>query len=166
MIRIAITGPESSGKTSLASALAEKLGVVWVPEYARNYLMERGGNYSREDLDKIARGQFESWNMQSDQDFLISDTEMVVMKVWSEFKYGSSSHTINSLLHNQDFDHYFLCRPDIPWEDDPLRENPDQRDQLFTLYVHELESLGVSFSIVEGNLEERIEFCLKVLTDR
>lgn len=160
MIRIAVTGPESSGKTTLAKTLAEELNAVWIPEFSRDYLLERNGSYDKADLVVIAKGQVNSWNESKDADLIICDTEMLVMKVWSDFKYGSTDPWILQALENQDFHHYFLCRPDIPWEEDPLREHPEQRDELFEIYLKELNDRELPFTIVEGNLEQRLNDCL------
>jgi NadR type nicotinamide-nucleotide adenylyltransferase len=160
MKRYAIIGPESSGKTTLAQALADACDCMWVPEYAREFLLRRDGVYTKEDLDHIAKGQVTMWENLSEEELLICDTDMLVMKVWSEFKYGESSETIRTLADAQHFDHYFLCRPDIAWEEDPLREHPEQRDELFEWYLREVQERGLPFTIVEGELKERIEKCL------
>ena len=163
MKRIAITGPESSGKTSLAELLAEKSGLVYVPEFAREYLMERGGKYQQEDLVQIALGQMKLWSEVNSAGGFVADTEMLVMKIWSDFKYGQTDQTILSLLERQQFDHYFLCYPDIPWEEDPLREHPEQRMELFELYLKELEDRKLPFTILKGDLSERLEACREIL---
>jgi nicotinamide riboside kinase len=161
MIRIAITGPESCGKTSLSIKLAEYFGVSVIPEFARTFLEEKQGVYEKSDLDKIAKKQVDLWN--NDARFLICDTELTVLKIWSEVKYGSTSSLIQALYEEQTFDHYFLCKPDIPWEPDPLREHPNDRDILFEYYENELQSLKRNYSIVSGTLQERLNQCLKFL---
>jgi NadR type nicotinamide-nucleotide adenylyltransferase len=164
-MRIAITGPESSGKTSLAQALAKELNAVWIPEFARKYLEERNGNYTVDDLSIIAESQVNEWNKAPSSSYLICDTEMIVMKVWSDFKYGSTPQGILKLLDEQEFDHYFLCKPDIPWEEDPLREHPEQREELYAIYLNELKSRNLSFTIIEGTLDNRLKICLKTIRD-
>jgi nicotinamide riboside kinase len=82
---------------------------------------------------------------------------MHVFQIWSQVKYAEVSPVISKLLHAQQFDHYFLCAPDIPWEADPLRENPLNREMLFGLYREQLEKYGRSYSILTGNLENRQE---------
>ena len=162
-MRIAVTGPESSGKTSLALELAKALDAVYIPEHAREYLLARDGVYTVEDLVPIAMGQQALWEHYADAPVLVSDTEMIVMKTWSEFKYGKVDPLILAALSTQQFDHYFLCYPDIPWEEDPLREHPEQRMVLFELYLRELQERKLPFTIVKGDLEERVELCRKVL---
>jgi NadR type nicotinamide-nucleotide adenylyltransferase len=160
MKRFAITGPESSGKTTLAQKLAEHLKVAWVPEFARDYLLARNGQYEENDLVEIALGQVSAWNKIVEQDIVICDTEMLVMKVWSEVKYNKVDPIIIQALLEQQFDHYFLCRPDIPWEEDPLRENPEQREELFEIYLKELKTRKLPFTIIEGNMQQRLRNCL------
>ena len=163
MKRFAVTGPESSGKTTLAIALAEQYAGIFMPEFARGYLEQKNGVYSREDLDRIAEKQLALWEEVSAENLLFCDTEMLVLKIWSEFKYGRCSTFILEAFGNQQFEHYFLCRPDIEWEEDPLRENPENREELFERYLTELKKQGLPFTIVEGNLENRINMCSEIV---
>lgn len=166
MKKFAITGPESSGKTTLTLSLATVFKGTAIPEYAREYLMKRNGNYNIEDLDVIAKNQIALWKIQHTSPLLFCDTEMLVMKVWSEFKYATCSDFIQNALQRQNFDHYFLCRPDIAWEEDPLREHPEQRDELFEIYLSELSQRKLPFTIIEGSLENRLKICSRVLNDQ
>ena len=165
-MRFAITGPESSGKTTLAKELALRNDGVWIPEFAREYLENLPYDYQLEDLDKIALGQLTLWEKSNDKILTFFDTEMLVMKIWSEFKYNSCSAFILTALKNQTFDHYFLCRPDIEWEEDPLREHPEKREELFELYLNELIERKLPFTLVEGDLENRIRVCQLVISDK
>ena len=160
-IKIAFTGPESSGKTTLANLIAETFGGVLIEEYAREYLHQKT-SYEQIDLDVIARKQIENWKVEDD--LIIADTELTVIKVWSEYRYNSCSELILDAYNNQTFDFYFLCKPDIPWEADPLRENPDNRDELFELYLNELTTMKRAFAIVEGNQKNRLKICKKEIT--
>jgi NadR type nicotinamide-nucleotide adenylyltransferase len=160
MRRFAITGPESSGKTTLAKALSEHFNAVWIPEYARTYLLDRNGVYSENDLDRIAKGQIEEWSHFSKEELLFCDTEMLVMKIWSEYKYDRCSEFIQDAFREQVFDHYFLCSPDIAWEEDPLREHPEEREALFECYLKTLNDYNLPYSIVKGDLDERVALCI------
>lgn len=151
-LRIAFTGPESSGKTTLAAWLSSFLELPFIEEYARTYLADQI-DYKLEDLDFMAKKQVELWPKGG----LIADTEMHVFQIWSSVKYAQVSPSITLLLNAQQFDHYFLCAPDIPWEADPLRENPLNREMLFGLYREQLEKYGRNFTILTGNLENRQE---------
>jgi nicotinamide riboside kinase len=151
-LRIAFTGPESCGKTTHAVWLSSYLELPYIAEYARTYLADQI-SYQQKDLDIMAQEQVKRWPKTG----FVADTEMHVFQVWSELKYAEVSPVISELLKAQQFDHYFLCAPDIPWEADPLRENPLNRDMLFDLYLEQLEKYSRNFTILTGNLENRQE---------
>jgi nicotinamide riboside kinase len=151
-LRIAFTGPESSGKTTLAVWLSSFLELPYIAEYARTYLSEKTA-YRQEDLDLMATKQIALWPNSG----LIADTEMHVFEVWSKVKYAEVSPIISQLLSTQHFDHYFLCAPDIPWEADTLRENPHDRLQLFEMYRNVLEENNRRYTILAGSFENRQE---------
>lgn len=156
MLRIAVTGPESSGKTTLCTALAEHYYVSYVPEYARAYLQNTKGNYEQQDLDHIAEGQLNSL-LSFEGVMAICDTDFSVLEIWSSYKYHTVSERILNLVSQDVFDLHILCTPDIPWEEDPLRENPNNRDELFELYKESLRRHSKNFIVVAGAHEERLK---------
>lgn len=159
-LRIAFTGPESSGKTTMATWCAKEFSLTYIDEFARIYLAHQS-SYIQEDLDVMAQKQVALWPKRG----FVADTEMHVFQVWSQVKYAEVSPMISELLKQQHFDHYFLCAPDIPWEPDPLRENPEDRQQLFDLYLAALQKNERSFTILSGSLEKRQELIkVKVLS--
>lgn len=156
MIRIAFTGPESSGKTTLAKAVSTEMQGTYVAEYARTYLEEYGPEYEVEDLDSMVQGHLES--IQNTKSPLqLVDSDFVVFQVWSEYKYDAASPLIYRLVSENWFDLHVLCAPDIPWEPDVLRENPNDRDELFLRYVTLLEKFRKPYIIVEGAHEKRVK---------
>ena len=167
MIRIAITGPESSGKTTLSKALADHFQVKWFPEHAREYLKKNGPNYSESDLLNIALQQNQERVKEEVRDnILIYDTENLVLKIWSQIKYGHVTPEVISLVKNQYFDHYFLCSPEgVDWEEDPLREHPNNREELFSIYEVELKKLKVPFTVLKGSLTDRLEMAVDLIQD-
>jgi nicotinamide riboside kinase len=167
MIRIAITGPECSGKSTLSGELAEHLGVNYIPEYARLYLDKLGKSYLQIDLDSIAQRQQIMIDAvaASEQNYLISDSEMLVMKIWSEEKYNNVSSVIKNLYENQTFDLYLLCKPDIPFVADSQRENPLDRDRLYKIYKSELQKQSVHFVEVKGAQQERLDNALTAISE-
>lgn len=161
--KIAVVGPESTGKTTLARQLAEKYQTRWVPEYAREYLEKQDGNYEQDDLLAIAKGQLrkEEEYEKTAKDFLICDTNLIVIKIWSEYKYGSLDQWIEDQIKSRSYDLYLLTNWDIPWEYDVLRETPDDREQLFELYEALLKSYELPYAMIEGSEEERLALAIK-----
>lgn len=150
-IKIAFTGPECSGKSTMARWLAKELSFDLVKEYAREYLKDKSA-YSIDDLDMIASKQFERNSVEGD---LVVDTEMLVMKIWFEEKYQRVSENILQLLERQQIDLYFLCKPDFNWVSDPLRENANDRERLFEIYESNLKKFNLSYCVLSGSESER-----------
>ena len=170
IIRIAVTGPESTGKTTLAKALAEHFGTIYIPEYAREYLDKNGSDYAYADLEKIAKGQLAMENQMSEKakKLLFADTEMLVMKIWSEYKYGKCSPWITEIIKTHRYDLYLLCNIDLPWAYDPLRENPslEERQAIFKRYQTALENYKFPYTIVSGTGETRINKTIQSITEK
>jgi NadR type nicotinamide-nucleotide adenylyltransferase len=137
-LTILVTGPESSGKTTLARQLAWALDGRFVAEAARDYLEERGGEYDAADLPLIWQQQAEAEDTAraSSASFVICDTGPEVIRVWAEVKYGRSPAEVLLACAERNYDLVLLCAPDLPWAPDPLREAPDliQREALFARY--------------------------------
>lgn len=164
-IKVAIVGPESSGKTTLCEALGWHCREKWVGEHARHYLDQLGRPYAEHDLLAIAQGQIaaEDDAIQGIRRSLFCDTDMITIRIWSEEKYGRCHPELERLAGQRHYDHWLLCRPDIPWEADPLRENPHDRDRLFGVYEAMLKRLGKPYTIVEGDREERLAIALSAV---
>ena len=167
MFKIAITGPESTGKSTLSEKLAHHYNTNFVPEYSRSYLENFVGQYTENDVVEIAKGQH---NLILEEEkksskILIADTEVIVCKIWVEYVFKHSNTTIDNLLKKQDFDLYLLCDIDLPWVYDPLRENPDidERKELFEIYRNTLEQMKVPFEIVSGDNDERVNNAIKII---
>jgi NadR type nicotinamide-nucleotide adenylyltransferase len=162
---ISITGPESTGKSSLATALANHYNTVWVEEYAREYLSEIGRPYEFGDIVKIAKGQLLRENHKKEEaaKFLFCDTDMLVCKIWSEFRYGRSDPWIRKMVENHRYDLYLLCDIDLPWEEDPLREHPHRRKELFDLYIYDLKRLKLPFELVSGHGKCRLDNAISII---
>lgn len=165
--KIAIVGPESTGKSLLTEELTAFYDASFAPEFARAFLNGLGRNYDKNDLLYIAKKQQES--IQSLQlkakNYFFSDTEMMVIKIWSEFKYKSVHPWILRELKNQDFDLYLLTDIDLPWEKDELREYPNHRERLLKLYEKELEKRNWSFIKISGQGKQRTLNAIKAIDD-
>ena len=141
MKKIVITGPESSGKTTIARRLAIGFKVPLVLEYARTYIDQLNRPYEQADLWEIAQGQLlaEKKGAESHPNYLICDTDLWTLVIWSEEKYGTVDPRILQAISQQKTDLYLLLQPTLPWVFDPQRENPSDRDRLFQIYRDKLE---------------------------
>lgn len=169
MIKIVFTGPESTGKTALAEALAEVLNLPWVPEFARYYVAHLGRPYERADLRVIGRGQYawERWVAQQGPPVLICDTDWTVLHIWEHYRYGEPAHERwcwrEGYAAPETADLYFLCAPDFPWQPDPLREHPNEREELFAWYERLLQTHAATYEILCGPLEKRLKTAVQRL---
>lgn len=163
--RVAIIGPECTGKTDLARFLANQYDTAWVPEFARAYLETLGRPYNQQDLLTIAAGQVNSENALAQQanKFLFCDTNLIVIKIWSEFKYGWCDPAIIALMKQQAYDLVLLTDVDLPWEEDPLREHPHKREELFELYKAELKATQTPYTLIRGSYALRREAAIRAV---
>jgi len=160
---IVITGPESSGKTTLATQLSAYWKVPLVKEVARDYL-KAIHSYQQHDLLEIAKKQHkqEQSFLSHGSEKIVCDTDLLVIMIWSEVKYGSCDpwiyNTFENSIEQKSFSrYYYLCNSNIPWEADQLRENPNNRHELFNLYVQKIKQYGLEHMIVTGEPLERLQ---------
>jgi NadR type nicotinamide-nucleotide adenylyltransferase len=166
--RIVITGPESCGKTTLALQLAKHFKAPLIKEYAREYLNQKKGVYEQDDLLAIAKGQIqqeESILQNFNQEFLFLDTDLITIKIWSQEKYESCDPWIKTQIKERHYDLYLLCKPDLPWTYDPLRENAHNRSKLYKLYETQLYTYKKNFKAVSGLGQARLDNALKIVED-
>ncbi|MFN5295364.1 MAG: AAA family ATPase [Flavobacteriales bacterium] len=171
MIRIAITGPECCGKSTLCNWLSERIfDARVVKEYAREYLQKKGAGYcyTKDDVLLIARRTSELLNkaFKSSSDALIVDTDFYVLDIWWRERYGESNEEIAVMKDTYDFDLYLVCQPDLPWETDALRENEQDRERLFALYMEDLFNDGKTVEVVKGTGDARMQEVLEKILRR
>lgn len=168
MIKIAVTGPESTGKSMITQELAKHYKSEYVSEFAREFLDNLARDYNYDDIQFIARRQYA--NMmgipESEKGFVFYDTELIVTKIWSEFKYGKCHPWILEYLEKQEVDLYLLMDIDLPWQPDPLREHPDKREILFDLYKNELTARNFAFEVISGTGPKRVSNAIKSIDQR
>ncbi|MEN8248741.1 MAG: ATP-binding protein [Bacteroidota bacterium] len=166
-IKIVVTGPESTGKTTLSKALAEHLNTSLVPEFAREYLNKTDGKYEKEDLLEIAKGQIKIENEAASDtpELLICDTSLEVIRVWSEWKYKACDSFILEQAKLRVPDLFLLLKPDIPWKEDPLRENPTDREALYQYYLKTLEEYNAPIIELRGDDDKRLNSALKAINE-
>jgi NadR type nicotinamide-nucleotide adenylyltransferase len=176
--KIVVIGPESTGKSTLCSELADRYQTDWVPEYARQYLLANGANYSYEDLLTIAKKQLEledahaaalekKWtggpggarDAGARGPILFIDTDMYVMRVWCEFVFGKCHSWILDQITIRRYDGYLLCRTDLPWVKDELREYPDllSREKLFHIYRDSMINQSTPWAEICGAADQRLK---------
>ena len=158
-IRIAVTGPESTGKTTLAKQLAEVFQGKYIPEYAREYIEKLPAHYTFSDVENIAKAQVQQYHLTDNnpENFFFFDTWLIITKIWFKWVYERIPPWLEDEIHNCPMDLYLLCCPDLPWEADSVRENGgENRLKLFEQYKAELIHYGFNFVEINGENDERL----------
>lgn len=188
LIKVAVIGPESTGKSTLCEMLALHYDTQWCPEFAREYLLTHGMDYTYDDLLYIAKGQLamedeyvqsivgssESGVTSSKRDselrtrnseLLFVDTDMYVMKVWCEFVFGNCHRWVLEQIVKRKYDLYLLCSTDLPWVKDELREYPDliTRDKLYHIYKDIMINQSTPWVDISGDHNERTQKAIKAV---
>jgi NadR type nicotinamide-nucleotide adenylyltransferase len=174
--KIVAIGPECTGKSTLCEQLAQHYNTLWCPEFARDYLLSHGMNYTYDDLLLIAKGQlaledeYESLvvsqkSIVAGPRLLFVDTDMYVMKVWCEFVFKKCHRFILDMIAARKYDLYLLCNTDIPWIKDELREYPDlkTRQRLFLIYKDIMINQSVPWVEIAGGDDERMKKAIQAV---
>jgi len=161
---VVITGPESSGKTTITRHLSYRYKTTWIPEYARHYLSRIAdpAQYTLDDVERMVEGT-DAWIRTvhpTVKKLLLVDTCRMVFEVWGDVRFGQRPKNIDTLPTP---DLYLLCAPDIPYESDLLREHPEQRDMLYDKYVERLNDQNVPYVILQGDHEQRMVIAEKAI---
>jgi NadR type nicotinamide-nucleotide adenylyltransferase len=158
VIKIAIVGAESTGKTLLCEQLAKQYSTVWVPEYARDYFNHSDiYNYTLSDLETIATRQIEQEEQQREKAnrFLFCDTAMITLKIWAELEFGTCPDSILVKFKTNSYDHYLITNNEVNWEKDAQRLNKFSRDKILNLNIRGLQSEQAGYTLVKGLEEQR-----------
>lgn len=156
-LRIVITGPESSGKSTLTRHLGATFDLPFALEYARDHLEEHGPEYSYEQLCAMARRHlaYQQKHVPPQTPVGLFDTDLINYKIWFEEVFGRCPESIIAGIRNESQHAYLLCAPDLPWEPDPLRENPNDRQRLFDRHLAEITRLRRPVEIIQGTGQPR-----------
>ena len=180
IIKVVVIGPESTGKSSLCEQLANHYKTEWVKEYAREYLLTNGTEYSYDNLIEIAKGQFALENAaiqlvenkatntsasNSSSKIILLDTNMYVLKVWCEFVFEKCHPWILNQIVENSYDLYLLCDVDLPWIKDELREYPDLeiRERLYRHYKDLLVNQSTPWVNISGNYQQRLDNAINAI---
>lgn len=168
--RVVVTGSECTGKTTLAAALADHYSALWVPEFSRQFVIEKGSPPDYRDVDAIARGQIEledhaaAATRERGGALLILDTDLLSTVVYSRHYYGECPSWIEHELLIRAGDLYLLADIDVTWvPDGDLRDRGEQREEMQDLFRAALAELELPFTEVTGALEERLDSAIEVL---
>ena len=186
MIKIVILGPESTGKSTLCKQLSAHYNTLWCPEYAREYLDNNGTAYSFPDLLTIAKGQLALEykierevlqnnlqpglapsipGQQEGRQLFFIDTDQQVMKVWCEYVFNDCHSWILRQIAERTCHLYLLCKPDLPWVQDALREYPNEkpRIELYHIYKDMMVNQPVTWADIAGTFENRLEMAINAV---
>lgn len=165
--KVVIIGPESTGKSTLSAALAAAFNTNWSPEFARDYLEQLKRNYHEADLWEMAKGQLalEQKMAQTANRLLFCDTDLYVIKVWSEAKYGRCDRRILEEIARRKYDFYLLTDIDIPWQPDPLREHPETKDRqyFYRQYLDLVQQSNTPFVRISGDQVTRLNVAISAV---
>ena len=171
IIKIAMFGPESSGKTTLSRQLAEHFDTVWIPEFARQYLEDKLKNANEvcvpEDLLPIAVGQtrLENEGLNTANKFLFCDTNLLVTKVYSEAYYEFCDPILDKAARKHKYDLFFLTNIDLPFEKDELRDSEENRNKFFHIFHNSLIENNKPFILLSGTKEQRLQKAIPIIND-
>jgi NadR type nicotinamide-nucleotide adenylyltransferase len=172
--KVAVIGPESTGKSTLCEQLASHYQTAWLPEYAREYLAQHGSRYTYDDLLGIAKEQvaseerlIHSVEANKTTPLLFIDTNLHVMKVWCEYVFNRCHSWILDMIAERQYDLYLLCDTDLPWVQDELREYPDleRRRELYHIYKDMMENQPAPWVNISGDYEQRLQKAVKAVDE-
>ncbi len=160
MIRITITGSECTGKTTLARSLAAHYRTVWVPEYVRRFVEEKGAPPEWEDVEAIARGQMalEDSLLARASRLAILDTDLLSTIVYGRHYYGDCPAWIEDALAERVADLYLLADIDVPWvPDGHQHDRGDRREEMQELFQRALSERNLERVDIRGPRQRRLE---------
>ena len=167
IIKIAIVGPESTGKSTMSEYLAQHYHTVWVPEFAREYCEKLTEPPTWQDEINMFYGQIalEEEYLPKANKLLICDTTFITVKIWSDHTFGRSPQEVLDELPKHPYDLYLLLGIDLPWQEDPLRDFPHMRDHFMEVWHKELKELNANYITVSGTGQERYDNAVAAIDD-
>ncbi|MDN5283852.1 MAG: NadR [Mucilaginibacter sp.] len=165
--KIAVVGPESTGKSTMSDYLAAHYHTIAVPEYAREYCEKLTEPCTWQDEINMFYGQLalEEELLPKANNILICDTTFITVKIWSDQMFGRAPQEVLDELPKHPYDLYLLLNIDLPWQDDPLRNFPTLRDHFMNVWYKELDALKARYVLISGTGEDRYENAIKAIDD-
>ncbi|MDR2009111.1 MAG: ATP-binding protein [Bacteroidales bacterium] len=165
--KIVLTGPESTGKSTLTKKLAEHFSVPYIAEIARDYVEELTRPYTKNDVIEIAKMQIDAEKKITEHfsEFIFLDTDLIITKIWLQHLYNDYPKWIDNWLKEEPAFLHLLCYYDLPWEFDPVRENSEMRPYFFNKYLEEIKKINTNYGIIKGQGEKRFENALKIVNN-
>src|ERR1700753_1992712 len=165
VLKIAVVGPESTGKSTMSAYLSRHYQTVWVPEFARDYCAKLTEPCTWQDEVNMFYGQLalEAEILPQANKLLICDTTFITVKIWSDYTFGRSPQEVLDELPKRPYDLYLLLDIDLPWEHDPLRDFPHLRGHFMVGWHKELQALNAKYVLISGTGPERYERAVKAI---
>lgn len=163
--KIAIVGPESTGKSTITQQLAKHYKTLWVPEYARYYCAALTDPCTLQDEINMFHGQLaleESILAIAEKELIFCDTTFITVKIWSDEVFGETPKMVLDALPNYTYDLYLLMDIDLPWQEDPLRDFPHKREHFMQIWHQELLNLNANYVLISGQ-EERLKNAIEAV---
>ena len=159
VVRISVTGTESTGKTTLCEALAKQYGIEHVPDISRDYIAKLKKPYVYQDVLNIADGIIEAEDkaLRKADKLLLSDNDLINIKIWLQYYKWQVPTWLTHAIEARKYDFYLLCNIDLPWEADAQRANPNDRKALFDKFQQELKYLDAKYFLISGNTDKRLQ---------
>ncbi|MES2808335.1 MAG: ATP-binding protein [Bacteroidota bacterium] len=164
--KIAVVGPESTGKSTMSAYLARHYDTVWVPEYARGYCEKLTAPPTWQDEINMFYGQLaleDEMLPLAKNNLLICDTTFITVKIWSDEMFGSSPQEVIDELPKHPYDLYLLLDIDMPWEEDPLRDFPHKRAHFMDIWYKELDALNANYVLISGAGQVRYDNAVRAV---
>jgi HTH-type transcriptional repressor of NAD biosynthesis genes len=155
--RVTVTGSESTGKTWLTQRLARCFDTVWVPEFSRQYALQKAAPLDESDVEPIARGQISAEDavLARARGLAFLDTDLVSTVVYAEYYYQKCPPWVEHFARKRLADLYLLCDIDVPWIPDPARDRPNARQELHAAFAQRLDQFGAHHTLIRGTWEQR-----------
>lgn len=166
--RIALMGGESSGKTSLAVALAERLDTAWVPEYGRQRWEELRETLDQAELLAVARRQVALEDeavaaaARAGKAWLVCDTTPLTTLQYCLYDHGAAPPELHALA-GRPYHLTVVCNPDFDFVQDGCRRDDGFRAEQHAWTLAQLRQRGVRFVAVSGSVSERVQQVLQAL---